>query len=136
MEKQKSVSALKRKLDKIFSQYIRLHWSTDEGQVRCITCGKRGHYKEFHCGHFMSRGNNATRYDERNCNIQCIYCNIYKNGEQWKFGIEIDRLYGKGTADELVKLSNTIKKWKPYELEELIDIYKKRVKILKDKKLS
>jgi hypothetical protein len=51
----KSISKLKKELDKWFSLYIRLRYATDEGMAQCYTCGKVDHYKKLQCGHFMSR---------------------------------------------------------------------------------
>ena len=41
----KTISKLKKELDKWFSLFIRLRDATDEGLVQCFTCGKVSHYK-------------------------------------------------------------------------------------------
>ena len=47
---------VKKKLDTIFSQYIRLKDADHNGDVTCFTCGKVSHYKSgMQCGHFQSR---------------------------------------------------------------------------------
>ena len=46
MSIKKSISKLKKELDKYFSLYIRLRSATNEGIVQCFTCGKIGHYKK------------------------------------------------------------------------------------------
>ena len=38
-------SKLVKKLDVIFSQYIRLSNSNSRGYCKCVTCGKEGHWK-------------------------------------------------------------------------------------------
>ena len=45
MAKKKTISQLKKELDKIFSLYIRLRDATPEGLVKCFTCDKISHYK-------------------------------------------------------------------------------------------
>ena len=56
-----------KKLDAIFSQYIRLKDADHNGNVTCFTCGKVEHYKKgMQCGHFQSRKHLATRFDEEN----------------------------------------------------------------------
>jgi len=92
--------------DKHFSRFVRLRDADDNGYCRCITCGKIHHWKEMDCGHFMTRDRPATRFNEQNCHAQCKYCNNYKKGEQYKHGVEIDNLYGAGTAEKLSALSN------------------------------
>jgi hypothetical protein len=44
-------------LDELLSKYIRLRDSDEYGMVRCISCGKRMHWKESDCGHYVSRSN-------------------------------------------------------------------------------
>lgn len=68
------MSNLKATLDRWFSLYIRLRDSDANGFGRCISCGKLVHYKEADCGHFINRQHMNTRYDERNCNLQCRSC--------------------------------------------------------------
>lgn len=67
-----TISKLKKKADTLFSQYIRLKNSDWRGYCQCYTCGKIDHYKKMQCGHYEKRGNNATRYDEENCRVQCL----------------------------------------------------------------
>lgn len=65
---------LKTTLDRWFSLYIRLRDSDANGYSRCISCGKPVYWKEADCGHFINRRHMNTRYDERNCNLQCRNC--------------------------------------------------------------
>ena len=93
----KSISKLKKELDKWFSLYIRLREATETGLCQCFTCGKVGHYKSgMQNGHFQSRSFLATRFNEYNCQVQCVGCNMFKQGEQWKFGISLNAKYGEG----------------------------------------
>lgn len=73
--KKKSVSTLKKEADKAFSRYIRYRDGKLSGGnwiVECITCGVWRPYKVMQNGHFMSRRFNVLRYDEENCNAQCL----------------------------------------------------------------
>ena len=97
----KSVSKLKKELDKWFSLYIRLRDATNEGLCQCFTCGKVDHYKKLQCGHFMSRRHHSTRWNEVNCQVQCVKCNLFGQGEQYKFGLNLDSKWGEGTSEEL-----------------------------------
>ena len=77
----KTISKLKKELDKWFSLYIRLREATDEGMVQCFTCSKVSSYKQgMQCGHFQSRRHHATRWNEQNCQAQCVKCNMFKKG--------------------------------------------------------
>ena len=131
----KTISKLKKELDKWFSLYIRLRDATDEGLVQCFTCGKVSHYKSgMQNGHFQSRKHLATRWDEENCQVQCVGCNMFKAGEQYKFSIALDGKYGEGKAEELELLARTIMKVSRIDYEDKISYYKDLVdKLKKDK---
>ena len=133
----KSISKLKKELDKWFSLFIRLRYATDyEGFCQCITCGKVGHYKSggMQNGHFQSRRFMATRYDEQNCFSQCVACNMFRGGEQFRFGLAIDSKYGEGKAEELETLARTTVKFTRVDYEDKIGYYKDAVKNLKKEK--
>ena len=130
----KTISKLKKELDKWFSLYIRLRDATNEGMVQCITCGVVKHYKSMHNSHFQSRRHLVTRWNEKNCDVGCVKCNIFNFGEQYKFSIALDSKYGEGTAEELEFLARTIMKVSRIDYEEKISYYKERVEKLKKDK--
>ena len=127
-EKKESVASLKRKADKYFSLYIRLRDSDEFGVGDCITCGDKKHYKQMQCGHFVSRKTNALRYDEENCNLQCVGCNMFKAGEQYQYSKALDLKYGEGTADRLFAQRFDSHKFTREELEEVIHDSKEQCK--------
>ena len=115
-----------KKVDRVFSLYIRLRDSDDNGFVHCFTCGVRRHFREVDCGHFMSRACLSTRWNEHgNCEAQCKYCNGFRSGEQYQFAKNLDAKYGKGTADGLVRLSKQTTKYSTADLQEMYDKYKR-----------
>jgi hypothetical protein len=118
-------------LDEIFSKYIRLRDSKD-GYCKCITCGKVAFWTKegMQAGHFQTRSKYSTRWDERNVNAQCAGCNMVNGGQQYVHGLEIDKKFGEGTADDLVVLSHKIRKFTTNELHEMTDHYKKEVERL------
>ena len=131
----KTISKLKKELDKIFSVYIRLRDANEYGMVQCFTCGiVRGYKDGMQNGHFQSRKHLATRFDEENCQVQCIKCNMFSQGEQFKFGLNLDVKYGEGTAEELEFLARNTLKISRVEYEEKISYYKTLVKNFLDDK--
>jgi hypothetical protein len=126
MAKKLTRSKIVKKLDSVFSQYIRLRESVNEVSI-CFTCGKEDHWKKLQNGHFMSRKHYSTRWDETNCQVQCAGCNVFKYGEQYKFSIELDHKYGSGTADKMLQQSRQIVKFSTMDLEDLIIKYKSLV---------
>jgi hypothetical protein len=131
----KTISKLKKELDTIFSLFIRLREATNEGLVQCFTCDKVNHYKSgMQNGHFQSRRHHSTRWNETNCQVQCVKCNLYEQGEQFKFGLALDSKYGEGSAEELEFLARTILKVSRIDYEEKISYYKELVDKLKKEK--
>ncbi len=107
----------RKELDWIVSQVVRRSSADSQGMVKCATCPKVLHWKYMQCGHFQDRAHTATRYDMRNLAPQCEDCNCFNDGENDEFAEFIDGYYGKGTADELRKLANTIVHDYNYEQE-------------------
>jgi len=115
-------SKLIKKLDKIFSLYIRQRYAKNE-IAECFTCGKKDHYKKLQCGHFQSRKYYSTRWDETNCQVQCAGCNVFKYGEQFVFGVNLNKKFGEGTAESLYYKSKQLTKYSTPDLEDLINKY-------------
>ena len=130
----KTISKLKKDLDKWFSLYIRLRDATNEGMVQCFTSGRVYHYKKIHAGHFMSRRHLATRWCEINVQPQSAADNLFGQGEQYRFGLYLDNKYGEGTAEELQYKARTTVKLSRVDYEEKISYYKSLVKNLKKEK--
>lgn len=128
MSKKVSRKNLVKRLDAVFSQYIRLRNANAQGIAECYTCGKKDHWKKLQCGHFMSRKSYSTRWDEMNCNVQCVKCNMFEQGMSYVFGLNLNKDFGDGTAEGLLQKSKQIVKLQNYELEGLITKYTALVK--------
>lgn len=120
--------------DKVYSLRVRLRACDTHGSVSCVTCGGRGHYSAFDCGHFMPRGNQATRFDDRNTAVQCRICNRSNEGESGKFAAYIDRLYGEGTSNTLRILARQVCKRATWEVKEMARSFRSEVASLKKEK--
>jgi len=120
-------STLVKKADAIFSQFIRQRNADDNGMTECFTCGKKDHWKSLQCGHFMSRKHYSTRWNEDNCQVQCAGCNVFRYGEQYTFGKNLDIFIKDGLAEELNILSHKIVKYDNNDLLELVDLYTKKL---------
>ena len=124
-----------KKLDTIFSIYIRRRFAKNE-IAECFTCNKIAHYKTggMQCGHFHSRKHLSTRFDEINCQVQCSACNVFRYGEQYIFSLNLDAHYGEGTAESKSVLAKHSIKISRAEYLTKISYYKNIVKNLKKEK--
>lgn len=104
-EKSKAIE----RADSWFSKFIRISNSFGNGLGACFTCTNVDDIKNMDAGHFVKRNHLSTRYNELNVQLQCRSCNRYRDGEQFKFGVNLDKKYGKGTAEKLMLLGSTTK---------------------------
>lgn len=116
--KKSTVSQLKKKLDKVFSIWIR---KRDRGV--CFTCGIQRPVKQMQAGHYISRSHNSTRFDPKNVHCQCVSCNIFRRGAMDSYALALQRKYGLAILQELDKKKWEIKRWTIKELENLIEFY-------------
>jgi len=84
-------SKLVKKLDTVFSQWVRLSNSDKDGYCTCVTCSKRLHWKEIQAGHFQSRKHYSIRWCELNVKPQCVGCNVFKYGVLLLFFVYIKK---------------------------------------------
>lgn len=128
-----SKPALIKKLDKIFSEFIRLRdtqpWNFQYG--RCISCGRILPWAKLQCGHYHSRVHMNTRFDEKNCNIECVYCNIFSADHLIGYRKNLIKKIGEKEVDMLDVRAHQSKNYSLFELQILIDYYTKEVKKLK-----
>ncbi len=128
-----SKSTLIKKLDKIFSEFIRLRdtqpWNFQYG--RCISCGRILPWAKLQCGHYHSRVHTNTRFDEKNCNAECISCNIFSADHLIGYRKNLIKKIGEKEVDMLDVRAHQSKNYSLFELQTLIDYYTKKVNKLK-----
>lgn len=122
-------AALIAKLDKVFSQYVRLRVCDEYGFSDCFTCGTRRHWKEVDAGHFITRAKFATRWDPVNVQFQCKRCNM-NGGQQYEFSRKLDSTYGEGTAEEIFIKSQKRAGYSNEDLQGMIALYSKELREL------
>ena len=122
----KTDAQLKKKLWKIFSEYIRRR---DKGI--CFTCGVQMDWKYGDAGHFIPKsvGGLALYFHEHNVHFQCKRCNMPPLcGNQYIYGKYIEKRYGEAILLELEALKRQTTKYYPYETQ--IEYYKKQLELL------
>ena len=116
-----------QELDTIFSIYIRQKYADKQGLVKCFTCRLKFHWENIQNGHGHSRKHMATRWDENNCRPQCKNCNCYKDGRNDVFKANLILEIGEEAVDAIGVKARGISKLADFELQEMIDNYKKLV---------
>lgn len=129
MQKKIKRSSLIKELDTVFSIYIRQKKAINE-IAECVTCGKKDHWKKLQCGHWASRRHYSTRWDEDNCHVQCMSCNVFKAGEIYLYTKYLCSQYGDNFPEELYSKSQKTRKFTDLELKEMIAYYKEQLKNL------
>lgn len=126
--RQKSTNQLEKIAQEHFNKFIRLR---DKDQ-KCISCNNSGNQ----AGHYFSAGHyRALRFNEDNCNLQCMPCNYYKHGNLIEYRINLVKKIGEKRVKDLEQLAAIYKrcsfKWDKMTLIEIIETYKQKVKCLK-----
>jgi hypothetical protein len=123
-EKLKTASDYIRELQTVFNRFIRLR----DKEKNCISCNKplRGKYD---AGHFYSTGSYPeVRFNEDNVHGQCVHCNQHKRGNIHEYRKGLIIRIGEERLQDLEKKLNTPKHYNINELQELKEIYKKKIK--------
>lgn len=133
--KTKAATGLKAKLDKVFSQYIRLRdMIGDTRSFKCISCGRILPINQADCGHYINRQHMATRYNEMNCNAQCRSCNRFDEGNMQGYRKHLVWKHGENQVLLLESMKYETRKYAEFEYKALIEYYQKEVKRLLDEK--
>ena len=123
-----------KKLDRVFSEYIRLRDTMPNGMFRCISCGKIKPYSQADCGHYHSRTHMSTRFDEENANAECRSCNRFCADHLVGYRKNLIAKIGEHRYNVLEWRAHQTKKWSDFELKELIKHYQAKIKDLKGEK--
>lgn len=129
-KKKPSRKAAIRNADLWMSRYVRRAAANDAGYAHCFTCGQKDFWKDLQCGHFQTRAKYSVRWLERNTAPQCVRCNISNGGQQYQFGLELDRRYGAGTAEEIMRQGNELRKFTTDEILQIAADYRTKFNAL------
>lgn len=123
--------SLEKSLDKLFSLYIRLRDTDENGYFKCPTCGRILPWEKADCSHYWSRKHKSTRWNEDNCVAECSYCNRFDSSHLDGLGRFLKKKLGEQRFEMLHWLHNQPKKYSEFELAELVKMYRKKIVELK-----
>lgn len=110
----------------VFNKYIRLR-DKDKGCISCdtILTGKydAGHY--FSCGAYPN-----LRFEELNTHGQCVRCNQHLHGNIAEYTIRLPKRIEDYNFEYLIDMRLIHKNYSIPELQELIKLYKQKIKYL------
>lgn len=118
---------LVKKLDKVFSEYIRKRDSKD-GYFKCCSCGKLKPYQQADAGHFINRRWMATRWREDNVYSQCRSCNRFDEGNAVGYTLFMIKKHGQQHVEYLQALKQETMLYSDFDLEMMIRDYKQKIK--------
>ena len=126
------ISAIKRQLWSLCSEYNRRKDSNETGHVKCVSCGEWRHWKGADAGHWIPRSRGGkTYYEATNIHPQCKGCNCY-GGEYAKarYSIYMSRRYGTEHMEWLERQSREQARYRRADYEQMIEEYKIKLKDL------
>ncbi len=135
--KYKGIKYWKKKAWDEFSRFIRLRdalaTTGDRLFLICCTCGVE--YPAFgkgcaQAGHYIAGRRNAYLFEERLVFGQCYNCNINLKGNSIPYRRFLVKKYNEETVKALEELYYQTKQYKAFELEEIFEKYKQKVKEL------
>jgi hypothetical protein len=121
------LSKLRDELDRVFSLYIRQKSSDKNGDAKCVTCGSVKEWRKQHCGHYISRRHLSLRWEIKNCEVQCVGCNIFNQGAGSSFALFLIKKYGVNHLEWLEIKKNNTMKMDRFAYQSLMEEYKQKI---------
>lgn len=123
----KGLAHWKKETQKVINKYVRLR----DKDKPCISCGKFIHeVSGFDAGHFKSVGANSNlRFNLKNINAQCRYCNSFLSGNIANYERGIIKRFGQARLDWLDGYHEE-KKYNYNDLMRMRKIFNKKIKRL------
>lgn len=120
------------KLDKVFSEFIRLRDADENGLCPCVYCKHTVPWKSAEACHFIDRRHLSTRFDERNVNAGCFECN--RTASIFDYAENLTDKHGPRVIEELTIKHRQTVKLSQADIDRLTEHYKDEVRKLKAEK--
>lgn len=126
-KKNETFADVKKRVWKVFSEYIRKRDADENGVCKCVTCGMFGHWSIMQAGHFVGGRTNSVLFNEDIVMAQCVHCNIFKRGNYQEYTLHMIRKHGMKKVEKFLKLKHEIKKYTIGDMEKLEADLKRRI---------
>jgi len=119
-------------LDRIISNYVRIKEADSSGVNICFTCGRKFHWENLDCGHYIQRSESGLRFDLQNLRPQCRRCNTLHetNTKPYTDKLEAEN---KGITEYLIEQSRQVTKLSMNDLKELRISMQEKLRIAQSK---
>lgn len=137
LQQNESLSTVIDDLDTIFSQYVRLKASDENGYCICYGCLKVYYWTDMQCCHYIPRAHMNTRFLEENCACGCQTCNKHEGGFLSSYSIQFGELIEKNRKGGVEALEEQARMEYNYgisEVKSLISFYSKEVTAMRKTK--
>lgn len=125
--------------DDEFSLLMRAYYASEEGLVRCCTCGEMMEWYGTgvaQWGHYMKRQYMWTRWDVSNGGVQCESCNVYGDGMTNEMRAVLIARFGDAEVERLETEHKRMLQVNVLDILELSKSFKeKRLEIMREKNL-
>lgn len=122
-EAKEKIPELIKKLDEVYSKWLRKERSIDGEIGQCYTCKTFDLIKNLQCGHYISRKYFSVRWLFENTFIQCYNCNCRMSGNYRVFTDNLIKDFGKEYIDNLEHRKNNTVKYDRFFYEQMINHY-------------
>lgn len=130
LQQNETLSTVIEDLDIVFSQYIRLKASDENGYCTCCGCDKVYYWTEMESCHYIPRAHKNTRFLEENCVCGCHSCNKNEGGLLSSYSTHFGNLIEKdrpGGVEYLEEQARMEYNYGISEIKGLISFYSKEV---------
>ena len=132
--KEKSIAKIKSEYLTTLQKYVRLRDSRSDGYWECISCLATVHWKKANWWHYITRANNATCFDLRWLNLQCVKCNGFKGWNPIEYRKNLIKKIWLEEVESLEKMKYEIVALDRDWMIEQTKIYKVKCEILESQK--
>ena len=109
------------------SIYNRMKDASWSGFGQCCTCPKSLHWTEGDAGHFQSGRASGILFHDQGIHLQCKQCNGPGGGEQYKYGLFIERRYGKEEVERQQRMKHELNRYSKEDYKKMIEEYKSKI---------
>lgn len=119
-----TVKSLKKEVWDLFSEYTRRTEADENGICKCVTCGRRDHWKKMQAGHFI---HGTLFLIPELVHVQCPVCNGFKAGMAIEYKEYMLLIYGQDKLNQLEFLAKRPHVFSIFELQKFRELYKSKL---------